>query len=132
MVIPSLLLSQPAGPLKGLSNPLVWGDPLVADDCWQLPREERQALEENEKAACLCLGPNIFVTCGTVPGILTEDFYDDEAKSALGQAGPSKPIEPTSLPSPTPIPSPTPHAFPNGLSNAYFTTQEPGYAGLYG
>ena len=88
------------------------GDPLVADNCWQLPREERQALEENEKAACLCLGPNIFVTCGTVPGILTEDFYDDEAKAALAQAGPSKPIEPTSLPSPTPIPSPTPMPSP--------------------
>jgi ABC-type multidrug transport system ATPase subunit len=83
------------------------GDPLVSDPCWGLDKDVRQAITEEGKKRCPCLGASIFENCGTVPGLLSEDFYDDDAKQALAQAGPVKPVEPTSIPSPTPIPSPT-------------------------
>ncbi|MCJ7625389.1 MAG: ABC transporter permease, partial [Anaerolineaceae bacterium] len=89
------------------------GDPLVSDPCWSLDKKTRQEISEQEKEKCPCLGASIFESCGTIPGILSEDFYDDDAKHALAQAGPAKPVEPTSIPSPIPIPSPTPFPSPS-------------------
>ncbi len=84
------------------------GDPLIQDPCWQLDKDTRLAMTEEEKADCACWGSNIFTRCDGIPGILSADFYDTEAQTALAQAGPVKPAEPTALPSPTGIPSPTP------------------------
>jgi len=83
------------------------GDQVVEDPCWSLPKEERLNLTEEQKEQCACLGVNIFTQCGRMPGILTTDYYDDEAKAALEAPEPIKPVEPTRLPSPTTIPSPT-------------------------
>jgi ABC-type multidrug transport system ATPase subunit/pSer/pThr/pTyr-binding forkhead associated (FHA) protein len=88
------------------------GDPLVNDPCWELDKDTRLAMDEDEKTDCTCLGPNIFERCNGMPGILSADFYDEPAKAALAQVEPLKPVEPTSMPSPTPIPSPTPQPSP--------------------
>ncbi len=88
------------------------GDPLINDSCWELDKDIRLAMTEEEKAACPCLGPSIFNSCNTIPGILSGDFYDAPAQAALAQPGPQKPVEPTSIPSPTAIPSPTPMPSP--------------------
>jgi hypothetical protein len=58
------------------------------------------------------MGPNIFINCATFPGILSPDFYDEDAKISLAQGEPSRPGEPTRLPSPTPIATPTQIATP--------------------
>ena len=83
------------------------GDKLIADACWNLPVEERHALTPTQKESCFCMGPNIFKNCRDFPGILSGNFYDEEAKAALAQDEPQKPIEPTWLPSPTPRGTPT-------------------------
>lgn len=83
------------------------GDTLVSDPCWNLPSEERNALSPTQKEGCLCMGPNIFKNCRDFPGILSSNFYDEDAKLALSQAEPQKPLEPTWLPSPTPRNTPT-------------------------
>ncbi|NPV77114.1 MAG: FHA domain-containing protein [Anaerolineae bacterium] len=83
------------------------GDKLIADPCWNLPAEERNALTPTQKEGCLCMGPNIFKNCRDFPGILSSDFYDEDAKVALAQDEPKRPLEPTWLPSPTPRNTPT-------------------------
>jgi hypothetical protein len=82
------------------------GDPLAADACWSMPKEERQNLTEDQKRTCTCMGPNIFTRCASFPGILSEDFFDAEAKLALSQPRPIEPLQPTAYPSPTPLPTP--------------------------
>jgi hypothetical protein len=84
------------------------GNPLNDDPCWELDKETRLTMTEEQKESCPCLGASIFNDCNTMPGILSEDFYDPPAQAALAQAEPLKPVEPTSIPSPTAIPSPTP------------------------
>ena len=88
------------------------GDPLVNDPCWEYDKEIRLAMSEEEKANCPCLGASIFRDCATIPGILSEDFYDVDAQAALAGVEPVKPINPTRIPSPTPIPSPSPFPSP--------------------
>lgn len=83
------------------------GDKLIADPCWMLPKEERNLLTPTQKESCMCLGPNIFKNCADFPGILSPDFFDQDAKLALSQAEPNKPLQPTWLPSPTPLHTPT-------------------------
>jgi ABC transport system ATP-binding/permease protein len=88
------------------------GAQVNADPCWALPKEERLNLTTEQKQQCSCLGVNLFKQCGTLPGILTSDYYNDAAQIALDAPEPLKPLEPTSYPSPTPIPSPTPLSTP--------------------
>jgi ABC transport system ATP-binding/permease protein len=103
------------------------GDQVVNDPCWSLPKEERLALTTEQKEQCACLGPNIFTQCGRMPGILTKDYYNDEAQSALEAPEPEKPIEPTrypsptSIPSPTALPSPTPYPTPTSLPQSNYS-----------
>ncbi len=83
------------------------GEDLVNDPCWELSKADRLALSEAEKENCSCLGTNIFTKCYTFPGILSPDFYDTKAQSALAQAEPVEPPIPTAYPYPTAYPSPT-------------------------
>jgi len=72
------------------------GDPLINDPCWDLEKDSRLAMTEEQKAACPCLGASIFESCNTIPGILSGDFYDAPAQAALVQPEPIKPVSPTS------------------------------------
>ncbi len=97
------------------------GDPLVADPCWsEMDRDVRNSLTNQEKEEyCICMGAQLFTNCATIPGILSEDFYDTEAKAVLNANQPLQPeapeqlptptrrSTPTTLPSPTFMPSPT-------------------------
>jgi ABC transport system ATP-binding/permease protein len=83
------------------------GDPLALDACWQLPKEQRNSLTKEDKEICLCLGPQLFQNCAGIPGILSEDFYDDEARTALAAQKPVQPAEPEPLPTPTRLATPT-------------------------
>jgi ABC transport system ATP-binding/permease protein len=67
------------------------GDCVAADQCWQLPKDEREALTEEDKIErCSCMGPNLFSKC-SFPGIL--DFHDP-AVDAPEPAQPPKPGDP--------------------------------------
>jgi hypothetical protein len=83
------------------------GDEIIKDACWTQPLELRQKMTATDKENCYCMGPNIFKNCAAFPGILSPDFYTENAKAALAMAEPVKPLEPTRIPSPTPLPSPT-------------------------
>jgi ABC-type multidrug transport system ATPase subunit/pSer/pThr/pTyr-binding forkhead associated (FHA) protein len=74
------------------------GDCVAKDPCWQLPKDEREALTEEDKIKqCSCMGPNLFSRC-SFPGIL--DFYDpaidapEPAQSPKPGDPPPKPGEP--------------------------------------
>jgi ABC-type multidrug transport system ATPase subunit/predicted component of type VI protein secretion system/F0F1-type ATP synthase membrane subunit c/vacuolar-type H+-ATPase subunit K len=97
-----------------------FGDTLASDQCWRLPPEERSALTNEDKndPNCPCMGTHLFQDCATIPGILSEDYYDDVAKKALAQPEPAKPAEPTTLPSPTPQLTPTQLASPTPLPSS--------------
>lgn len=96
------------------------GDMLVSDPCWSLPKEHRIKLSPTQKEACLCLGANIFKNCANFPGILSPDFYDEDAKIALAQGEPQKPAQPTRYPSPTPRHTPTQYPTPTLLATPTF------------
>ncbi|MEJ5202383.1 MAG: FHA domain-containing protein, partial [Anaerolineales bacterium] len=96
------------------------GDMLVKDPCWSLSKEHRIKLSPTQKEACLCLGANIFKNCANFPGILSPDFYDEDAKIALSQGEPQKPPQPTRYPSPTPRHTPTQYPTPTLLPTPTF------------
>jgi ABC-type multidrug transport system ATPase subunit len=78
------------------------GDCVAADPCWQLQKEARDALTEEDKIEqCSCMGPNVFSKC-CFPGIL--DFYDP-AVDAPEPAQPPRPGDPPPKPA-EPPPSP--------------------------
>ena len=91
------------------------GDPLMQDPCWsELDREKRNSLSNDEKEdLCVCMGAQLFTNCSEIPGILSEDFYDEEAQTVLARFQPEQPVAPGRLPTPTRrntptiIPSPT-------------------------
>jgi hypothetical protein len=83
------------------------GDPLAGDACWSLPREQRIKLTDEDKTVCKCMGPQLFQNCASIPGILSEDYYNEDAKIALAQPRPQEPARPQMLPSPTLIATPT-------------------------
>ncbi|MBI4769306.1 MAG: ABC transporter permease, partial [Chloroflexi bacterium] len=88
------------------------GDRLASDQCWALPKAERQRLTDARKADCPCMGARLFTQCADFPGILSPDFYDAEAQAALSRAQPVEPPLPTPFPSPTPLPTPHPPPTP--------------------
>ena len=85
------------------------GDPLVEDPCWsEMDRGVRNSLTNDEKdALCTCMGAELFVNCATIPGILSEDFYHEEAQTVLAALPPSQPESPEQLPTPTRRSTPT-------------------------
>lgn len=95
------------------------GDPLVNDPCWsEMDREVRNNLTNEEKEAmCTCMGAQLFTNCATIPGILSEDFYDTEAQVVLAAMQPQQPVAPEQLPTPTrrntPTTLPSPTFFPS-------------------
>ncbi|NSW53886.1 MAG: FHA domain-containing protein [Anaerolineae bacterium] len=99
------------------------GDPLVNDQCWsELDRDTRNSLTGEQKdALCVCMGSHLFDNCGSIPGILSHDFYDEEAQIVLAMQKPEQPVEPNRLPTPTPrhtptlLPSPTFYPSPTYL-----------------
>ncbi len=63
----------------------------------------------------------MFQECPGIPGLFSEEYYDDVAKLALSQAEPQEPMQPDRLPTPTPmatpmrLPTPTPYPSPTPL-----------------
>lgn len=85
------------------------GDDVVNDPCWQLTKEERDDLtqEDKDRLGCECMGKNLFAECH-FPGIRSPDFYTAETQAQLNASEPVKPPTPTPLPTLTPYPTPTP------------------------
>ena len=85
------------------------GDNLVEDVCWAgSTKEERNNLSvEQKEQICSCMGPQLFVNCANIPGILSPDFFDEEAQEMLGMPKPQQPDEPDRLPTPTRRATPT-------------------------
>jgi ABC transport system ATP-binding/permease protein len=82
-------------PFEALMTITEFGTDVAGDQCWAIPKEEREALSNDEKDDCQCLGPNVFKRC-KFPGV--QQFYDP----VIDQPAPTKPIEPD---------PPTPEAF---------------------
>jgi len=104
------------------------GDPLVNDICWAgSTKEERSKLTSEEKELlCTCMGPQLFRNCGTIPGILSPDMYDEEAQVMLAMPQPEQPEEPDRLPTPTRRNTPTLLPSPTFLpSPTYLPTPTP-------
>lgn len=109
----------PGGQYISLAMPTRWafesfirltdiGEQLVTDPCWTgFEKADRLKLPAALKEDCPCMGANIFTSCANFPGILSPDFYDAQAQSALAQPEPLEPPQPTAYPYPTAIPSPT-------------------------
>ena len=89
------------------------GDTLVNDACWALPADQRSALTDAQRAACPCMGENIFSSCTSIPGILSPDRWNAQSKAAMARPEPIRPLEPTLLPSPTPLATLTPLPLPS-------------------
>ena len=88
LIIPQLIFSGSIIPLSQLGSPVSilpginpsryafdsllavsgYGRDLVTDPCWQLSTNNRNALNDDQKQGCTCLGVNIFSNCN-VPGI---------------------------------------------------------------
>ncbi len=110
------------------------GAALETDPCWAgTPENLRASLSEAEKQACPCMGPNIFTACTAFPGILSPDFYTEQARQALARPRPAEPPLPTPIPYPTPYPSPTPLPTPTRLPSPtpYPTPADPRDLGVY-
>lgn len=73
------------------------GEDVAADSCWDLPKAEREALSDEAKKDCKCLGSNIFKGC-QFPGI--GKSYD----ATVDEPEPPKPTEPGKAPSPPEAP----------------------------
>ena len=93
---------------EGFVRSTEMGEILAADPCWKLPEEERNAMTDEEKDQCACMGSHLFERCTGVPGLYSTSFYDEESKTALAAAQPEKPVEPESLATYTPFPTLTP------------------------
>ena len=92
------------------------GDDVANDPCWQLPKEQRDELkqEDKDRLGCKCMGKQTFEQC-YFPGIRNSEFYNEESRQALGAVKPGEPPTPTPYPSPTPYPTLTPLPRPGGL-----------------
>ena len=95
---------------EGFVRSTQMGEVLAADPCWKLPEDERNALSDEEKEQCSCMGSTLFERCVGIPGLFSPSYYDDESKSALAQVEPEKPLKPEALATYTPHPTFTPLA----------------------
>jgi ABC transport system ATP-binding/permease protein len=80
-------LSLTKWPFETLVTLTGFGKDIATDTCWQLPKEKRKALKNEDKKDCKCMGKNVFKTC-KFPGIGT--FFVPE----INQPEPKKPAEP--------------------------------------
>jgi ABC-type multidrug transport system ATPase subunit/predicted component of type VI protein secretion system len=103
------------------------GNDVVDDVCWQLPKEERDELSQDDKdeLGCRCMGTQMFEQC-YFPGIRNADFYDASTQAKLEAPEPVKPPTPTPLPTLTPVPTFTPIPQPGitGDQQAYQKKRE--------
>jgi hypothetical protein len=85
------------------------GEDVISDPCWQLPKEQRDDLsqEEKDRLGCRCMGEEMFTSC-YFPGLRSPDFYSAETQSKLAAEEPGKPPTPTPYPTFTPYPTPKP------------------------
>ncbi|MCJ7516110.1 MAG: FHA domain-containing protein [Dehalococcoidia bacterium] len=94
------------------------GKCVAEDPCWQLPKDEREALTEEDKICqCSCLGPNLFSRC-SFPGIL--DFYDP----AVNDPEPAQPLKPGDPPAKPSEPPPQPSERPENVFTQEFQDWE--------
>jgi hypothetical protein len=103
------------------------GDDVIEDPCWQLLKEQRDNLkqEDKDRLGCRCMGKQMFEQCD-FPGIRNPEFYDDAARVALTVPEPVKPEKPGAYPTLTPYPRPTPLPTPGlfGDQQAYMRKRE--------
>jgi ABC-type multidrug transport system ATPase subunit len=108
----------PAGSILGSVSTTKWsfeclvtisgmGKDVSSDPCWQLPKEQREQLTEEDKSMCKCLGPNIFTECN-FPGI--RSYYDPSVEQAE-PLQPVKPADPPEEPAEAPEQPSTPEEF---------------------
>jgi ABC-type multidrug transport system ATPase subunit/predicted component of type VI protein secretion system len=104
------------------------GEDVIEDPCWQLPKAERDDLDQEDKdrLGCDCMGTQMFTGDCYFPGIRSADFYDEDARQKLAAEEPVKPPTPTPYPTFTPYPTLTPPPTPNALGdqNAYAQKRE--------
>ena len=100
------------GKMISMTTPAKWGfealvtiskvgNDVAGDTCWQLPATQRAELSDEAKAACPCMGINIFSSCN-FPGIL--DVYTP----AIDQPAPPEPAAPGNPPQQPVQPTPPP------------------------
>jgi ABC-type multidrug transport system ATPase subunit len=103
------------------------GNDVIDDPCWQLPKNQRDDLtqEDKDRLGCRCMGRQMFEQC-YFPGILSPDFYDTQVQAQLDAPEPFKPPTPTPYPTFTPYPTPKPLPTPGMLDDqaAYATKRE--------
>jgi len=94
------------------------GDDVTNDPCWQLPKEQRDDLTQDDKdqLGCQCMGKQMFESC-YFPGILSPSFYDAGTQAQLDAPEPEKPPTPTPYPTFTPYPTLTPPPTPSMLGD---------------
>ena len=94
---------------ENMVNATGMGDPMVEDACWfELDRDTRNNLtNEQKETLCKCMGPQLFMNCRTIPGILSPDIYSQDAQIMLAMDEPQSPPEPGRLPTPTQRNTPT-------------------------
>ncbi len=105
------------------------GDDVIADPCWQLPKEQRDDLsqEDKERLGCQCMGKQMFTAC-YFPGIRSPDFYSAETQTQLNAEEPLKPPTPTPYPTFTPYPTLTPYPTPKPLPTPGLLDDQEAYA----
>lgn len=73
------------------------GTDIANDPCWKMPESKRNALKDEEKSQCDCLGTNLFTQC-RFPGIGAEYHAD------VDRVEPVQPEEPGAVPEAAEIP----------------------------
>jgi ABC-type multidrug transport system ATPase subunit len=94
------------------------GEDVIDDPCWQLPKDQRDDLTQDDKdrLGCKCMGKQMFELC-YFPGIRSTDYYDETTRAQLDAEEPQKPPTPTPLPTFTPYPTPKPPPTPGMLDD---------------
>jgi energy-coupling factor transporter ATP-binding protein EcfA2 len=105
------------------------GDDVVDDPCWQLPKDQRDDLSQDDKdrLGCRCMGQKMFELC-YFPGIRSSDFYDESTQAKLDAPEPEKPPTPTPYPTFTPYPTLTPYPTPKPLPTPGMLDDQNAYA----
>ncbi|HEY9828729.1 MAG TPA: FHA domain-containing protein [Stenomitos sp.] len=80
-------LSLTKWPFETLVTLTKFGQDVATDPCWALPKAERDALKNEQKTDCKCMGANVFKTC-RFPGI-RESYVP-----AIDQPEPKRPVQP--------------------------------------
>jgi ABC-type multidrug transport system ATPase subunit len=94
------------------------GEDVINDPCWQLPKDQRDDLTQDDKdrLGCKCMGKQMFELC-YFPGIRSTDYYDETTRAQLDAEEPQKPPTPTPMPTFTPYPTPKPPPTPGMMDD---------------